>query len=281
MSLTAGLFNSGLFKGGLFNSGLFESNANASLASIFFGSGEPGGLYFPLDLSMLWQDTAGTVPATAAGQLIARVDDLSGNGNHCIQATTAARPALQQTAGGFWYLAEDGVDDQVSTSAATVPGIGSSFFSALGIRADALTGAAAQTQVFGLYKAVTSFSGCRVRLSGGSVGQCTFAVRYNSGTQIVGPANDNSLSDLAAHVASGGYNGSVVYARIDGVALTPSTARTPTADEPGYFSIRGTSSVGAPYSFFGGLYVVTSSITPEKIAFAEQEIASLCGVTLP
>ena len=52
-----------------------------------FAEGEIGMLYDPQRIETLWQDTAGTIPVTADGQLVARIDDRSGNGRHLTQAT--------------------------------------------------------------------------------------------------------------------------------------------------------------------------------------------------
>ena len=46
-----------------------------------FSSGEGGGWYDFTDPTTLWQDLAGTTPVTTDGDLVMRVDDLSGNGN--------------------------------------------------------------------------------------------------------------------------------------------------------------------------------------------------------
>lgn len=51
------------------------------------------------DTSGLWLDTAGTSAATAAGASLARVDDITGNGHHLVQATSGVRPVLSLTAG--------------------------------------------------------------------------------------------------------------------------------------------------------------------------------------
>lgn len=51
------------------------------------------------DTSGLWLDTAGTSAATAAGASLARIDDISGNGHHLVQATSGLRPSLSLTAG--------------------------------------------------------------------------------------------------------------------------------------------------------------------------------------
>lgn len=57
-----------------------------------FASGEQGAWYDPSDLTTLFQDTAGTTPITTPGQVVARINDKSGQGNHATQATTASRP---------------------------------------------------------------------------------------------------------------------------------------------------------------------------------------------
>lgn len=60
----------------------------------------------------IWQDTAGTVAATADGDPVGRVDDLSTNGRHLLQSTAAARPVLRTSAGKYW-LEFDGTDDRL------------------------------------------------------------------------------------------------------------------------------------------------------------------------
>lgn len=85
-------------------------------ASLFAG-GEQGGWYDPSDLATMFQDAAGTIPVTAVGQPVGRINDKSGRGNHAMQATTASRPLLQQDGSGNYYLDFDGVDDYFSTSA--------------------------------------------------------------------------------------------------------------------------------------------------------------------
>lgn len=71
-----------------------------------FLSGELGGWYDPSDLSTLWQDDAGTIPVTADGQTVARIDDKSGNGNHLRSdsAGTGRLAPLYKTAGGVSWL---------------------------------------------------------------------------------------------------------------------------------------------------------------------------------
>jgi len=76
----------------------------------------PGWVYNLSDFSTLYQDSAGTIPVTAAGQPVGLMLDLSGNGNHASQPTAGKRPILQES-GGKYSLKFDGVDDFMSTAA--------------------------------------------------------------------------------------------------------------------------------------------------------------------
>lgn len=89
-----------------------------------------GGAFTPLSLSpfawwrvvpgSIWQDTDGTVAATADGDPVGRVDDLSGNTRHLLQSTAAARPVLR-TSGGLYWLEFDGVDDRLRVTWSSTP----------------------------------------------------------------------------------------------------------------------------------------------------------------
>ena len=89
-------------------------NFKSSIASLF-SSSEKGFAYDFSDISTMFQDTSGTTPLTAVDQLVARVNDLSGNGNHLIQSTSGSRPILKQDAKGY-YLQFDGTNDFMQTS---------------------------------------------------------------------------------------------------------------------------------------------------------------------
>ena len=77
-----------------------------------FANGEQGALYLP-GPDTCFQDAAGSTPA-GDGDPVGYLSDLSGNGNHATQSTSAARPTLVQDGGGNWYLDFDGVDDCLS-----------------------------------------------------------------------------------------------------------------------------------------------------------------------
>lgn len=62
------------------------------------------------DLGTLFQDTTALTPVTTDGQVVARVNDKSGNGLHLLQATASQRP-IYRTAGGLHWLEFDGTND--------------------------------------------------------------------------------------------------------------------------------------------------------------------------
>ena len=87
------------------------------LIKSLFATGEQGFAYDPNDLTTLYQDAAGTIPVTAAGQPVGLMLDKSGRNNHAYQTTSASRPILRQNAiTGAYYLAFDGADDFLQTS---------------------------------------------------------------------------------------------------------------------------------------------------------------------
>ncbi|HHH46042.1 MAG TPA: hypothetical protein ENK53_03415 [Thiotrichales bacterium] len=84
----------------------------------------PARLFRPGDAGGFWdfhpqycrQNSDGT-GAVAVGQPVGWVKDLSGNGNHLVQATSAKKPVLRQDPSGYFYLDFDGVDDHIDLAA--------------------------------------------------------------------------------------------------------------------------------------------------------------------
>lgn len=82
-----------------------------------FANGEQGFFYDPNDLTTMYQDAAGTIPVTGAGQPVWHILDKSGNNNHAFATSSATRPILRQNAvTGANYLEFDGSDDFLRTS---------------------------------------------------------------------------------------------------------------------------------------------------------------------
>lgn len=72
-----------------------------------YAGGVRGALIDPGDLSTVWADDAGTVPA-AVDEPVALITDKSGCDVHAWQSTPALRPYLRRDASGRYYLAGDG-----------------------------------------------------------------------------------------------------------------------------------------------------------------------------
>jgi hypothetical protein len=77
-----------------------------------FVNGELGIWLDPSDLSTMFQDLSGTVPA-AIGMPVGRINDKSGGGYNLGQGSATARPLLQQDGGGRLYLDFDGLNDRL------------------------------------------------------------------------------------------------------------------------------------------------------------------------
>jgi hypothetical protein len=81
----------------------------------------PNAWYDPSDINTLWKDTSGTSAVTTDGDLVARIDDKSGNGYHLTQATSGNRPQYK-TSGGLHWLLFDGVDDVLANTSFSLSG---------------------------------------------------------------------------------------------------------------------------------------------------------------
>lgn len=111
------ILNDGLLIGQLLGGGRRLDPLRALIAQLF-GNGEQGAMYIPqpqvLGQQVLYQDAAGTVPVTADGDPVGLMLDLSGNGNHASQETSAARP-IYRTDGVLHWLEFDGADDRMTS----------------------------------------------------------------------------------------------------------------------------------------------------------------------
>lgn len=68
---------------------------------ILFASGEKG-VWYDVHPSNMFQDAAGTTPVASAGDPVGLLLDLSGNGNHATQSTSARRPVYQTDGLHHW-----------------------------------------------------------------------------------------------------------------------------------------------------------------------------------
>ena len=117
--------------------GLSRKSGGAFSPSSLFAGGIAGVWYDPSDLSSMWQDSAGTTPA-AVDSPVGKINDKSGNGNHAVQATAAARPMLRQS-GAVLYLDFDGVDDRLTGTLAANMTQPSAMFAGVKVDSGAVT----------------------------------------------------------------------------------------------------------------------------------------------
>ena len=92
----------------------------AAASSVFdpsslYASGEKGAYYDFSDLTTMFQDRAGTTQVTADGQTVGKILDKSGNDNHIVAPSDAARP-LYKTSGGLHWLQSDGVNNTMTAT---------------------------------------------------------------------------------------------------------------------------------------------------------------------
>ena len=73
----------------------YASNSQKPITKIF-ANGEQGFFYDPSDMGTMFQDAAGTIPVTAAGQPIGLIRDKSGRNNHASPTTSSRRPIFEQ-----------------------------------------------------------------------------------------------------------------------------------------------------------------------------------------
>jgi lysophospholipase L1-like esterase len=146
-----------------------RSAFQALVSTLYQGGAVQGLITAPFsDFSKLWQDSAGTIPVTAVGQPVARVQDVSGNGYFLTQPSGGSIPVLAQDANGYYGLSFDGTNDYLSVASSTAAfkylhdGTGGSLFAAVAwaspltvskIYAVASSGAASNSNGFALYTA--------------------------------------------------------------------------------------------------------------------------------
>lgn len=246
-----------------------------------FLAGELGCWLDPSDLSTMFQDSAKTVPVTAAGQPVGAINDKSGRGLHFTQATAASRPTLQ-TEGGRNYLDFDGTDDGMVSAASQ-------------------NWAAANGKVTvwaGLYKDTNVGAGQVIEFSpsSGANSNC-FAMQAPPGDlngyfwRSRGVSGGDGTIDLAGYnppiknvvVGIGDVAGDISTIRVDTVGTTVNTDQGTGGYGTFQFFLgrRG----GTTFPFKGRVYGLimrgTVTTTAQHILDIERYMATKAGVTLP
>ena len=165
----------------------------AFVPTTLFTPGTTGAWFDPADRASLFQDAAGTVPVTAAGQPVGRMLDKSGLGRHATQSVGAARPTYRLDSNGRAYLEFDGVDDWMSFGPLSLSGKTAATL-ALALRKTQDVGS-------GLVFATGTWLGAGIDIrSPGAWGAANFGAnaQSTSGAQSIGVTTSNHAAPLPA-----------------------------------------------------------------------------------
>lgn len=260
--------------------GLVAASRNAFNPLSLFAAGEQGVWYDPSDLSTLFQDSAGTTPVTAAGQPVGRMLDKSGRGNHATQSTDANRPTLQIDAGGRYYLACDGSNDGMATSAIDFTGTGKvSIFAGLRKLSDAAQACFVELSYGntnnGMFNILAPRSGASFCVT--SRGTAVNSIDYSTYTAPITSVISAQLSSAAANYLT------AVVSRINGVqvsgAANSSASSTGNYGNHSLFLFRRNGATNQFNGHFYGLIIRGASSTADQIANTERWMAAKTGVT--
>lgn len=228
-----------------------------------FGAGEQG-VWFEPGPTTCFTDIVGTIPASV-GDPVARINDRSGNGQHAIQTTAAARPVLRQTMGGLFYLEFDGVDDVLESPAR----LGNVDQATMGVAFSKDSTAAGY---------LINTSGATTQLSG--MGLAVLALDPDNRFALGGADNPftSALNQDTVFVASGDkVSGDLTYS-LDGVPAPGSAGVASTSDPLRIGSrVGGVHYSGKVY----GIVIVNREVSAGERTRTERYLADLSGVTLP
>lgn len=246
--------------------------------SSLFATGEQGAWYDPSDLTTLFQDTAGTIPVTAAGQSVALILDKSGRGNHATQATLAQRPIYNVNGSGLSYLLFDGSNDGMLTGTIT-PGIDKAqVFTGVRKLSDVASGTIIELSnaagaanpgslnIVGPNSAAATNYGFR---SGGTV-----SVGINSGGTAYAAPITNVLT------MTGDIAGDRLIGRINGTQVNQSTADQGTGNYlayPLYLGRRGGTTIPFNGQIFSMIVRFGAALSADQISATETWVNSKTG----
>jgi hypothetical protein len=238
-----------------------------------FGATTPGVVYDLADASSLFQDSAATQPVTTAGQLIGRVNDKSGRGNHATQGTTASKLVWQTTYGQC-----DGVDDWLQTGSidftgtdkvTVIAGIRKESDAAIGAVFELSTNSGGNSGTFALFAP----NGAGVAGYGGRVRGTAEAFPAVSSVAAPNTAVVSLLGDIAGDVSTIRYNGA--------------SAQTLNTDlgtgNFGNYSLYIGRRAGSSLPFNGRIYrliVIGRALTASELSQAERWSAQPMGIAL-
>lgn len=258
---------------------LFGTVAPALRLPPLWAAGEQGILIDPSTAGTLYQDDAGTTPVTSAGQSVGRVLDLSGRGAHLPQATAAKRPTFQTDSSGRPYLAFDGVDDRLSSSALAW---GTSTVTVVVAMRREGGGGARQIAGFGNTSSDAGSWGLLAQPVTGDPIAYGLRRRGVTGVQNFDSSNNWPATETAVITMVQSMSAPLARLQRNGVLDAETTASGGTGTF-GTWSIDVGARPNDTTPFAGriyGLLAINRLLTTQELALAERWMARKCGVTL-
>lgn len=237
----------------------------------YFDAGADGALYLPSVLGSVWADVAGTQPA-AVGGAVARIDDLSGNGWHLVQANIPSRPTLVKE--GAYYFLRFAAGQFMTIAAATFVVELPAYFIAGIRRRNEVT-----APLFGAYKDINNFA----YLGGFSTGRINLKAKVGAVTGDVTTAQ-NAAGIETSHVYDALLAAGNSSVRVNDAAEA-AAANTFVAESinASWFGLNMTVNAGVPaaagndFDFHGG-FVIRQAVDR---AIASQYVGQRNGAFVP
>ena len=242
-----------------------------------FGAGDNGGYYNPSVLSSVWEDSARTTPASVNGP-VGCLDDLSGKGNHLLQATTSLKPILRQT-GSLYWLESDGVDD-IMASAASVT-FTSPAYAVAALKTLADTGSSSFWDTFGAFDATSSRVSVGIRSQNTGLHVQIAASRFNAGTSVIAETTP-AITIADAYILENSTSVSAVVVFVQNVSGTTRTTTNSLAiSGPDAIVLKLFPQQASVFgrAFYGGLIINRAPTAGEKTS-VRTLIGALGGVTI-
>jgi hypothetical protein len=235
-----------------------SENKWPSRIGALFSGGTQGVWFLPSPLTC-YTDTSGTVPANV-GDAVAFMRDLSGNGKHATQPTTAARPLLRQDTSGSYYLEFDGVDDRLISSQNAPTAADMDLFIGLDASSDG--------NDFMLLSDGYIISGGRYIFIADDADVSAGFVRVGSPSVFMDGQSIGSTRNDVFDATRGG----------------PHVAEAQSLDMSDFTSFLSIGNWGGPnFRLNGKIFgiILAESLTADEITYARSYLARLSGVTLP
>lgn len=251
-----------------------QSTNLTQLIKALFANQEQGFAYDPNDLTTLYQDAAGTIPVTSAGQTVGLMRDKSGRGNHAFQTISASRPILQRNATtGAYYLVFDGVDDFLQTNNIdfTVTDKVSLFAGVRKLRSDR-----AYEYIIANYDDFSAQGLVRLRLSSTNT-KAAFEFKNNTYRSL---STSEGIADNTPLLFSAQRNATGATFKVAGQSLQISDVKTSNFTETPMYIGCQPSGVWPAYMHLYSLIIIGRLTTDTETLALEKAIAKNTGVTL-